>query len=173
MSSRTGIVVVVLAALAAPLATAGAARKGNATVDASPLLWATINICDPAERPDTIGIRASMPGSADGRERMFMRFRVQYLSDADQKWHNVTQGGDSGWRFVGLARYEARRSGRDFRFAPPTDSPSILLRGKVSFEWRLKGEVTRRASKLTTKGHSSKVGSVPPGYSAETCTITK
>ena len=39
-----------------------------------------------------------MPGSADGREIMYMRFRVQFFKDADQKWHNVVKGGDSGWQ---------------------------------------------------------------------------
>lgn len=173
VSSRTGIVVVVLAACALPAATAGA-QKG--TVDGSRHLWATVNICDPADPPEeigpnTIGIRASMPGSRDGRERMYMRFRLQFFKDADQKWHNVVKGGDTGWTFVGLARYKARQSGRTFRFSP-TASPTMLLRGKVNYEWRLRGEVTRRAVKLTTKGHKSTAGAFPPGYSEANCTVT-
>lgn len=170
------MVVVVLAALALPLG-AAAADKKVVTVEASRHLWATVNVCDPPAPPDgigpdTIGIRASMPGSADGREIMYMRFRVQYLKDADQQWHNVVKGGDSGWQRAGLARYKARQSGRYFRFSPPSGKPTVLLRGKVNFEWRLKGEVTRQAVKLTTKGHKSSAGSVPDGYSEATCTIT-
>jgi hypothetical protein len=176
VSSRTGIVVVVLAALALPLGTAAAAKR-VVTVDNSRHLWATINVCDPADPPadigpDTIGIRASMPGSADGRELMYMRFRVQYLKDADQKWHNVVNGGDSDWHRVGRAEIKAIQSGRTFRFSPPSGKPTVLLRGKVNFEWRLRGEVTRRAVKLTTKGHTSKAGAFPAGYSEATCTIT-
>ena len=167
---------VVLAALALPFG-AGAAQTKIVTVDNSRHLWATINVCDPADPPadigpDTIGIRASMPGSADGREFMYMRFRVQFLSDADQKWHNVVNGGDSNWQRVGRAEIKAIQSGRTFRFSPASGKPTVQLRGKVSFEWRLKGEVTRRAVKLTTKGHKSKAGSFPPGYSEATCTIT-
>jgi len=113
-----------------------------------------------------------MPGARDGREVMFMRFRVQFQSDVDQEWHNVVQGGDSNWMRVGLARYKARQSGRNFRVSPPTGKPSLLLRGKVNFEWRLKGEVVRKAVALTTKGHKSSAGSVPDGYSEATCTIT-
>ena len=67
-----------------------------------------------------------------------MRFRVQFLTDADPKWHNVTKGGDSGWTEVGRARYKARQSGRYFRFTPPSGKPTIVLRGKVNFEWRLR-----------------------------------
>jgi hypothetical protein len=177
VSSRTGIVVVVLAACALSAGTAGA--KGRViTVDGSRHLWATVNVCDPADPrpadigPDTIGIRASMPGSRDGRELMYMRFRVQFFKDADQKWHNVVKGGDSGWQRVGLARYKARQSGRYFRFMPPTGATTVMLRGKVNFEWRLKGEVTRKAVKLTSKGHKSSAGSFPAGYSEATCTIT-
>ena len=177
MSSRTGIVVVVLAVLV-PIGTAGAQkRKRVVTVEDSRHLWATVNVCDPADPPadigpDTIGIRASMPGSADGREIMYMRFRVQFFKDLDQHWHNVTNGGDSGWQRVGIARYKARQSGRSFRFSPPSGKPTVLLRGKVNYEWRLRGEVTRRAVKLTSKGHKSSAGSFPDGYSEETCTIT-
>ena len=169
------LVAVLLAAIGLPLATAGAQRAP--TVQQSRHLWATVNVCDPAEPPadigpDTIGIRASMPGARDGRERMYMRFRVQFFKDADQKWHNVVNGGDSGWRYVGRARYKARQSGRYFRFSPPTGKPAVMLRGRVSFEWRLRGEVVRRAGKLTTAGHKSSAGSFPDGFSAATCTIT-
>jgi hypothetical protein len=176
VSSRTGIVVVLVAACAIPAAGAAAQKRKVVTVDNSRHLWATVNVCDPADPPadigpDTIGIRGSMPGSRDGRERMYMRFRVQFFKDADQKWHNVVKGGDSGWTFVGLARYKARQSGRTFRFLP-TGSPTVLLRGKVNYEWRLKGEVTRRAVKLTSKGHRSSAGDFPAGYSEASCTIT-
>ena len=166
-----------LAAIALALVLAATAQPSAPTVQKSRHLWATINVCDPETPPpsigpDTIGIRASMPGSRDGREIMYMRFRVQFLKDIDQKWHNVVQGGDSGWQRVGFARYKARQSGRYFRFSPPSGKPSVLLRGRVSFEWRLRGEVVRRAAKLTTAGHKSSAGSFPAGFSAATCTIT-
>jgi len=177
MSPRALIVAGLLAVVALPTAATGAQRKRKIqTVEASRHLWATVNVCDPTMPPpglpDTIGVRASMPGSRDGREVMYMRFRIQFLSDADQKWHNVVQGGDPDWMRVGLARYKARQSGRNFRITPPAGKPSLMLRGKVNFEWRLKGEVVRKAAALTTKGHKSSAGSVPEGYSEATCTIT-
>jgi len=177
VSSRTGIVAVLVIACALPVAAVAQKRK-VVTVDGSRHLWATVNVCDPADPPaeeigpDTIGIRASMPGSRDGREVMYMRFRVQFFKEADQKWHNVSNGGDSGWQRAGLARYKARQSGRYFRFSPPSGQATVLLRGKVNFEWRLRGEVTRRAVKLTSKGHKSSAGSFPAGYSEATCVIT-
>jgi len=176
MRTRTGIVV---AALLAALALPGAATGAVTTVDSSRHLWATVNFCDPAQPaagigPNTIGIRASMPGSRDGREIMFMRFRLQFFKDADMTWHNVTSGlSDSGWTRVGFARYKARQGGRYFfNVAPPPGKPTVLLRGKVNFEWRLRGEVTRKAVKITSKGHTSSAGSFPAGYSEATCAIT-
>ena len=165
-----------LAVLAVPIGSAVAAKRKPVTVDHSRHLWATVNLCDPASPPagvgpDTIGIRASMPGSADGRERMYMRVRLQQFDEADMKWHSKPQASDSIWQWVGLARYKARQGGRNFRFSPPPD-PSIRLRGKVNFEWRLKGEVVRRAVKLTTAGHKSTTGTFPAGFSAAECTIS-
>jgi hypothetical protein len=180
VSSRTGIVIAALVGAVAPPALASGAADGKVvTVDKSRHLWATVNFCDPPEPPEgiapnTIGIRASMPGSRDGREIMYMRFRLQYFKDADQMWHNVTSGlSDSGWTPVGRARYKARQGGRYFfSVMPPAGKASVLLRGKVNFEWRLRGEVTRRASKITTKGHRSSAGAFPEGYSEATCTVT-
>ncbi len=179
MLSRTKIAAaLLLVAVALPIATAGAQRK-VVTVQQSRHLWATVNFCDPADpprgiAPNTIGVRASMPGSRDGREVMFMRFRLQYFKDADQKWHNVTSGlGNPGWTKVGSAQFKARQGGRYFfNVAPAAGKTTVLLRGKVNFEWRLRGEVVRKAVKLTSKGRRSSAGSFPAGYSQATCTIT-
>jgi hypothetical protein len=157
----------VLVAAAAPLPVATAQR----TAPASRHLWATVNVCDTERWPDTIGIRGSMPGSRDGRETLWMRFQVQFLAPADGRWHNVPEGGDSGFVYVGSARVKARQSGRSFRISPKKGQ-QVLLRGQVSFEWRVKGEVVRRARARTRKGHRSSAGSDPPGYTASTCTIT-
>lgn len=134
-------------------------------------LWATVNVCDTLAHPDTIGVRASMPGSPHPREQMFMRFRVQYFRSSDQLWHNITKGGNSGFISVGPAKYKARQAGRLFVFAPPAGG-SFELRGKVTFQWRSKGKVIRSAALVTTAGHRSTAGTDPPGYSSDTCVIS-
>jgi hypothetical protein len=134
-------------------------------------LWATINVCDTLKHPDTIGIRASMPGAPDARERMFMRFRVQYFRPADGLWHNIAKGGNSGFIDVGPARFKARQAGRLFVFKPPAGA-SFQLRGKVTFQWRRKGKVVRSAALATTAGHRSTAGADPEGYSSDTCVIS-
>lgn len=167
ITARRAAGALALAAAIAPIAAADAQR----IAPDSRHLWATVNICDTANWPDTIGIRGSMPGSHDERETMWMRFQVQFLSADDNKWHNVPEGGDSGFVSVGSARFKARQSGRSFRISP-RKGEQVLLRGKVSFEWRLKDVVTRQASMRTAKGHKSSAGSDPAGYTASSCTIT-
>ena len=132
--------------------------------------WATVNVCDTSNAPNTIGIRASMPGSRSGKEERYMRFVVQYFSRPDDRWYNVAAGGDSGYLSIGAGR-RARQFGRSFRIEPPAGR-SVLLRGRVFFRWRVKGDVVRRDSALTRKGHRSNTGDDPEGYSASTCTIT-
>jgi hypothetical protein len=146
------------------------APAGAETVDRSRDLWATVNICDTPQSPDTLGVRASMPGSTRKGERMYMRFRAQFFSDTDNRWHNFTTAGtDSGFVPVGSARYRARQSGWTFPFelAP---GQRYELRGVVNFEWRKGRRVVRRAVKRTTSGRKPDVAE-PKGYSAATCVI--
>jgi len=162
----TTVAVVLLACCAAPVAMAHAKQPA----DPNPLLWATVNVCDTTSHPKTIGIRASMPGTAKGRETMFMRFRAQYLSSEDDKWHNVPGEGDSGFLQVGRAD-KARQKGRYIKIQARTDR--VVLRGIVTFEWRLQGKVVRRAQRRTRTGHRSRAGADPPNYSAASCTIKR
>src|SRR5918912_3090673 len=89
--------------------------------------WATVNVCDTAKHPDTIGIRASMPGFPK-HARLAMRFRVQYRTDSG--WADV-EGADSGWRDLGVARGYAVESGWSFTFAH--SAKAVTLRGMVRF----------------------------------------
>lgn len=162
-------VLLAAAALAAP-PSAGARTGAGPTVLSSRHLWATVNVCDGPRHPNTMGLRGSMPGSGNRRERMFMRFQAQYLAAADGRWHNVARGGDSGFRYVGRAVFKARQAGWLFVFPAPAGSP-LRLRGAVTFEWRVGRRVVRRARMATSAGHRSAAGSDPAGYSADTCVI--
>ncbi len=158
------MVPVLLAALAAsPVIPAASAKPSR-------YRWATVNICDTANNPNTIGIRASMTRGRAG-ERLFMRFRVQYFSEVDLKWHHVTSGGDSGWVAVPKPSGKARQKGWSFQISP--NSESIKLRGMVSMEWRVNGEVSRRTRQRTHSGYKGVAAADPPGYSAANCTITR
>ena len=147
-----------------------ASSQPGRSIYQSPLLWATVNVCDTVGHPDAIGIRGSMPGSGRSRERMFMRFQVQYFNAAESLWHNIGPDGDSGFLPAGSARFRVRESGRTFTIMPPV-SGSYLLRGVITFEWRVGDTVVRRARKRTTAGHSRAAASDPSGFSAATCEI--
>jgi hypothetical protein len=167
---RSLAVAVLTALLVAPGAAAAAKHKPR-SVYASPLLWATVNTCDTPDNPDTIGIRGSIPGSGVRGESMYLRFQVQYFSRSENRWHNIAQGADSDWVSVGSALYKVREAGWSFRFSPPADGSSYILRGAVTFEWRKGTKVVRRARKRTRSGHASAAGSDPAGYSAAKCEI--
>jgi len=159
-------IITLIVLLVVPIATAQAAPSADDTRE----VWATVNVCDTADAPNTIGIRASMPGSRSGAEVRWMRFVVEYHSQADERWHRL-DGGDSGFLRVGKGR-RPKQFGRSLRIAPTADAP-VLLRGRVYFQWRTEGgEVLQSESARTRRGHRSNAGADPPGYSAATCTIT-
>lgn len=168
MPLRAAFAATVLAA-----ALPGAAHAAKApTVDQSPDLWATINICDTTKHPDTIGIRASMPGSGKSKERMYMRFQVQYWRASVKKWAPTDATVDSGFQAVGSAKYKRRESGWNFSLTPPPEGQTYRLRGIVSFEWRIGKKVVRSATKRTHSGHKNTSGADPKGFSAAECTVT-
>jgi hypothetical protein len=132
-------------------------------------LWATVNICDTARSPDTIGVRARMPGNGT-RQRMWMRFRTQFYSRDDLSWKYVAEGGASPWVEVGSALFAFKETGYEFRFDPPTPGSSYLLRSVVEFQWRQGSKVKTRKRKFTEAGHRT-VGSDPKNFSAARCKI--
>jgi opacity protein-like surface antigen len=162
-----------LAAVAALAATgASTATAADApTVDNSPLLWATINICDTTKHPDTIGIRASMPGSGKTTEKMYMRFQVQYFRASTQKWAPTDATVDSGFQSVGSAKFRRRESGWNFSITPPPAGQTYRLRGIVSFEWRTGKKVVHKSQERTHSGHKDTFGADPKGFSAAECII--
>jgi hypothetical protein len=165
MARSVAVAIVTLCITAAP-----AAAKRRSLIS-SPLLWATVNVCDTSGHPDTIGVRGSMPGSGRSGEQMYIRFRVQYFSRSEGRWHNITRGADSGWIAVGAARFKVRQAGWSFRFVPPADGTSHLLRGVTGFEWRRGDKVINHAQERTTARHRSATGADPPGYSSSNCEI--
>jgi hypothetical protein len=161
------------APLLALLASFAVATPAGAATRKPLRAWATVNVCDTAAHPNAIGVRASMPGARRKQVRLFVRFRVQWHDDTDGLWHNLLSGGDSGFQALGRVKATAaRESGQVFRYQPPKEGATLLLRGRVDFEWRIGRTVVHREAVLTAKGHKSAAGSDPKGYSAATCTLT-
>lgn len=116
---------------------------GIAAASRTPELWATVNICDTAGSPDSMGVRASMPGNGT-RQRMYMRFSAEYWSRSRQAWAPVAGSGVSPWVFAGSAQYERRQAGWTFHFAPPPAGVTFTMRAIVDYEWRRSRERVAR-----------------------------
>jgi hypothetical protein len=136
----------------------------------SRLLWATIDVCNATDQPDTIGIRGSMPGDHVAHDAMFMRFRLQYMNTTTKTWVDLTKGAAEAYTNVGTGA-SARQAGRSFQLNPVAGQPAFTLRGVVNFEWRRRGTVVAQASRATSAGRVSLAGSDPEGFSAATCLI--
>jgi hypothetical protein len=136
----------------------------------SRLLWATIDVCNPADQADTLGIRGSMPGDHHSHDAMYMRFRLQYLNTATKVWTDLAKGASSGYANVGTGA-DPRQAGRSFQLNPVAGQPAFTLRGVVSFQWRHGTTVLEQTSRPTSAGRDSLAGADPAGFSAATCLI--
>jgi hypothetical protein len=131
-------------------------------------LWATVDLCNTAAHPDTIGIRGSMPGDGRARDRMYIRFLVQSLDESTHTWSNVGRSADSGFVLVGSGAL-TRQAGRSFEFKPT--ATTFTLRGMVEFQWHHAGRTVRSVMLASTAEHKSLAGAEPKGFSAATCAL--
>jgi hypothetical protein len=150
-----------------------AARAGAATSlprPGSSAIWATVDRCD--ARTETVGVRGAMPGTGDARQRMYMGFQLEYRSPHG-RWVALP-GRSSGLQAVGSGAARERQAGQIFSLGvlgTGTGSYPFVLRGVVSFQWRLHGRVVASAVRSTTAGHHPGAGASPPGYSASSCRL--
>jgi hypothetical protein len=133
-------------------------------------LWATIDVCSPADQPNTVGIRGSMPGDGHAHDTMYMSFRLQYLDGATKSWVNLSSGASSGFVAVGSGA-SARQGGTSFELKPVTGKPAVKLRGVVDFQWRRGRTILVSGTEPSSAGHLSLAGADPASYSAASCVI--
>lgn len=175
-----GVGAVLLAALAlvlpAPALAAGGASHaaGNAAfgpraLRVSRALWATIDVCEPTDQPNTVGIRGSMPGDGQAHDTMYMSFRLQYMNATASQWVDLSKTVPA-FVAVGAAK-TARQGGSSFELKPVSGQAAFMMRGVVSFQWRHGGTVVASLSRPTTGGHQSLAGADPATFSAATCLI--
>jgi hypothetical protein len=163
----------VLSASSALAASAPAKTGAPSTIERALLhsheLWATIDVCNPADQPDTVGIRGSMPGDKRPGDRMYMSFRLQYLSATGQ-WVDLASSASSGFVAVGSGA-SARQGGTSFELKPVAGKPAVTLRGVVDFQWHRGKTVLTSGVEPTTASHKSLAGADPASFSAATCVI--
>lgn len=132
-------------------------------------LWATIDVCDPADQRNTVGIRGSMPGDGQSHDRMYMSFRLQY-QNTSKHWVDLASGASSSFVAVGSGG-SSRQGGTSFELKPMAGQPGVTLRGVVDFQWRHGKKIVQTAAKPTAAGHKSLAGADPANFSAATCVI--
>jgi hypothetical protein len=179
LSKSLSTLLVALATLllsgASALGASASSPAGNTVVskhslETSRQLWATIDVCNAKDQPNTVGIRGSMPGDGQPHETMYMSFRLQYLDSAAKTWIDLANGAAPTFVVVGPAK-AARQAGRSFQLVPVAGKPPSTLRGVVSFQWRRGTTVVHAVSRPSTVGHQSLAGADPAGFSAATCII--
>jgi hypothetical protein len=154
--------------------------SGEASAVPAKTTWATVNVCDTAQQRNSVGIRAGMPGNGT-RERMYMRFQVQWYRPAKRRYADV--GAPSTWVSAGSARFRAAQRGFTFGgIADPAPGGRFKLRGEVSFEWRelqparegskrKREVVVKRATRITRGGLKGVAGGKPKGRSDGVCVV--
>jgi len=163
--SAPGLAITTAGAQAAP-----AGSRGHSLLS-SRELWATVDVCNPSDQPDTVGVRGSMPGDGHQHDTMYMRFQLQYLEAKTGTWTDLLHGGDSGFIAVGSAK-SVRQGGTSFQLgAPVAGKPAYTLRGLVTFQWRHGTSVLHEATRMTSAGHQGVADADPAGYSAAQCAI--
>ena len=163
------------------LALALLGAPGAAEARPNPALWATVNRCDTATAPNSMGVRAAMPGDGT-RQRMYVRFTAQFYSHERAHWLTAAGSGQSPWLYVGLARYRSLQTGWTFPFAAPPRGTVFRVRALAEFQWRSRRRVGRRKRvrwvvtmrrKRVTKAHvRGAEGGDPVGTSRASCDIT-
>ena len=165
------------ALVATALAVALLVPAARAEAGQSRLLWATLNICDSPRHPNTVGVRASMPGNGR-RQRMYMRFSAFWYRLEERDWRPLP-GGRSGWIYVGSARLRARQAGYSFSVSQPPPGKSHVVRGVVEFQWRelrrragdSRWVVAKRLRATTRSGARGVQEGDPPGLSLGACEV--
>ena len=173
--ARVACAFAVLAAAPAAAAGASAVTHGSGGESAqlqallrSRELWATIDVCNPADQPDYVGIRGSMPADRHRGDKMYMSFRLQYMDTATKKWVDLASPKAPVYTYVGPSS-TVRQGGRSFQLVPRTGKPGVTMRGVVSYQWRRGSKVLQSTTRPTTAGHKSLAGADPAGYSAAEC----
>jgi hypothetical protein len=138
-----------IASAALLLAPAAAPAAGPPPAPRAP--WATINACDPPERPARVGVRVGGPNRRDAAQ--WVRIRIEWFDGPRRAWRVARSGADP---FIKLSEGGGPVSGGvTYSFTPPASGSRLKLRGVVDVEWRRGRRVLSRARLRTVGGRAS------------------
>ena len=150
--------------------TAKQIRAAVTNAEHSSDLWATVNVCtsSPTVPPgDVVGIRGQMP-SLGFKTALVMDVSVDYWNYTDGQFESANA---SSTISLGEGTHGVHQGGVSFPFAPGQGN-TYLVRGTITFEWKMGTKVVGTVTRNTGHGYSNVGFSDPPGFSAGTCTLT-
>jgi hypothetical protein len=173
MPRRLAIVLIAVTTVLVPVALAWAKqgpsratqiRTAVGQAESSSDTWATVNICDTGAHPNSIGIRAQMP-SLGVDAQLSMVFEVEYYSATAGVYKPVP--GSTVSVPLGSSTLGLRQSG----FTLPLTPHAGTLRGVVTVQWSVGGQLVGSATRVTTAGHPDADYGDPGGYSSSVCVM--
>jgi hypothetical protein len=152
------------------------AQKIQAAVrsaERSPDLWATVNVCTSAPTPtnDMVGIRGQMP-SLGYAASLSMKISLAYWNTTDNMFEPSQDPNATATISLGKGTNGIHQGGVNFPIVPPTSGATYLVRGSITFEWKIGTKVVGKITRNTGHGYPNVNFSNPPGYSSGTCTLT-
>ncbi len=132
-------------------------------------LWATIDVCNPEDQPNAVGIRGSMPGDHQAADKMYMSFRLQYLDAKTKRWTAVSKGAPRTTCPSAAAALGAR-AGASFELEADARRVHAARRRRLPVAPRQAGAAAARRAPRAP-GTSAVAGADPAGYSAAECVI--
>jgi len=127
-------------------------------------LWATINICDTAKHPNTVGIRAQMPALGFATS-LQMVVKLGYYSTGSATFKPVPNS--TVTLKLGAASVGYHQDGVTFTVKPPA-----TLNASVTFIWHSGTKVLGSTTRTTLPGRKGVQQGDPAGYSSDVCRIT-
>ncbi|HEY2439991.1 MAG TPA: hypothetical protein VGI07_07175 [Solirubrobacteraceae bacterium] len=134
----------------------------------SPLLWATINICNSRTHRDKIGVRGQMP-SLGFSATMQMTFKLNSWSASAKQFQPINSPNAVDTIAVGTHSRTLEQEGTIFPFQTGTTG---LWNATVVFIWKRNGKIIGQTQRRTTGGHRDAYYGSPPHYSAPQCRIS-
>ena len=138
-------------------------RKAVAQAERSDSLWATLNICNSKQYPETIGVRGQMP-SLGFAAWLSMNIQLNYYSTASRQF--VLLPGGTHTTRLGRSSTKLQQGGATWTFNSP-----VLLNASIQFVWRRDGKLLGETTETTTSGHPSAEFGSPAHYSAKQCQL--
>jgi hypothetical protein len=154
-------------AMAKPPTQAQVARAVS-SIERSPALWATINICNSRTHRYQIGVRGQMP-SLGYLSTMSMTITLDAWSSTAHAFQPINSPNAVDTVNLGPHTRGLEQAGTIFPF---TKGETGLWNATIVFTWKRHGKVVGQTHRRTTAGHPTADFGSPPRYSAAQCRIS-